>query len=149
MVAYIKSILIRDLNKLQEELHLYKDTAEMWTLVPGTTNSAGNLALHLIGNLRHFIGNELGQSGYVRNRDEEFSSKGVAISEIDQLIQACIEEISKALDTTTPEILTQIFPKDVGGLKRDTEYVLLHLLAHFSYHLGQINYHRRMKSTNS
>ncbi|HMT28515.1 MAG TPA: DUF1572 family protein [Bacteroidia bacterium] len=138
MTHDIKAILIRD--------HMYENTSDMWKILPGTSNSAGNLTLHLIGNLRHFIGHELGNSGYVRKRDEEFSTKNVSLTVLDSLLTICIAEISSALDGFDTTKLTNLFPKEVGGEKRDTSFVLLHLLGHFSYHLGQINYHRRMIS---
>jgi hypothetical protein len=143
MIHDMKTVLLRDLERLKQELHLYPNQETMWQIAPGTLNSAGNLALHLVGNLRHFIGNELGKSGYVRQRELEFSLKNVNLSELDELIAACSSEISAAFDAMDPKDLQKEFPKDVGGIKRDTSFVLLHLLGHFSYHLGQINYHRR------
>lgn len=148
MIQDMKTVLLRDLERLQQELHLYSNPSTIWQIAPGTSNSAGNLSLHLVGNLRHFIGNELGKSGYVRQRDQEFSLKNVNLSELDQLIAICSSEVSAALDSLDPADLKKEFPKDVGGIKRDTSFVLLHLLGHFSYHLGQINYHRRIIESN-
>ena len=144
---YISSILERDLNKLREELHQYKSPDDLWKVVPGIANCGGNLILHLAGNLRHFIGAELGNSGYIRQRDLEFSTKNISVSELDELITTTTRETTQALQQLDPAILSKEFPKEVGGMKRDTAYILLHLLAHFSYHLGQINYHRRIIST--
>jgi len=148
MLDDIKTVLLRDLDRLQQELHLYTKPATMWEITPGTANSAGNLALHLMGNLRHFIGNELGKSGYVRQRELEFSLKNVELSELDELIATCSSEISTALDFMDPSDLQKEFPKDFGGVKKKTSFVLLHLQGHFSYHLGQINYHRRITESN-
>lgn len=147
MLQALKSLLIRDLNKLREELRLYKNSSDLWVILPGTSNSGGNLALHLIGNLRHFIGNELGKSGYVRQRDEEFSRKDVSLVELDALISSCIKEITMALDGASHHILANDFPKEIGGQKHDTQYAMLHIMGHLSYHLGQINYHRRLVAT--
>lgn len=149
MIQDMKVVLLRDLERLKQELHLYSNPETIWQIAPGTSNSAGNLALHLVGNLRHFIGNELGKSGYVRQRELEFSLKNVNLSELNALITACSEEISAAFDAMDPKDLQKEFPKDVGGMKRDTSFVLLHLLGHFSYHLGQINYHRRIIESTS
>ncbi len=144
MIQDMKTVLLRDLERLRQELHLYKNPSTMWQIAPGTSNSAGNLALHLVGNLRHFIGHELGKSGYIRERDLEFSLKNVQFSELNELLDVCASEISAAFDSLTPTDLLKEFPKDVGGVKQNTSFVLLHLLGHFSYHLGQINYHRRI-----
>lgn len=138
-----KFMFLRDLGRLKDELHGYSNESDMWQLVPGTTNSAGNLALHLIGNLRHFIGNELGKSGYVRKRDDEFNLKNILLSDLDSLIKVCSDEVAAAFDNNDQSVLSQEFPKEVSGQIRHTSFALLHLLGHFSYHLGQINYHRR------
>jgi uncharacterized damage-inducible protein DinB len=143
---YVSTILERDLNKLKEEIHQYNNQDDLWKVVPGIANSGGNLILHLVGNLRHFIGAVLGNTGYVRNRDLEFSTKNTSVAELDAMIEITIVEITTTLQQLDPLVLGKEFPKEVGGMKRDTAYILLHLLAHFSYHLGQVNYHRRIIS---
>jgi len=140
----ISQILIRDLNKLKEELNLYPDNQSMWKVIPGTSNTGGNLSLHLAGNLRHFIGAVLGNTGYIRERDLEFSTKDVELKELISQIDITISEVNNALENLDPAVLSQEFPKEIGGMKRDTGFVLLHLMSHLSYHLGQINYHRRI-----
>ena len=142
----ISQILERDLNKLKEELLAYPDAGMIWLLIPGISNSAGNLALHLAGNLRHFIGAELGHTGYIRDRDKEFTQKDVPLPDIIKLIDLTIAEVSKTLEQLDPSALTNQFPKEVGGMKKETQFILLHLLAHLTYNLGQINYHRRILS---
>ena len=143
----VLTILERDLGKLKEEIRLYKNDEDLWKIIPGTSNSGANLALHLAGNLRHFIGGALGNSGYIRDRDAEFSVKGLTRGAIIEIIETTHHEIKSALKGLSPGRLQEDFPKDVGGVKRDTAFVLLHLLGHFSYHLGQINYHRRFLLT--
>ena len=56
---------------------LYKNEEDVWKIKEGISNSAGNLTLHLLGNLNHFIGATLGNTGYVRERDKEFSLKNI------------------------------------------------------------------------
>ncbi len=141
---HIAEIIQRDLSKVKEELLLYPDSESVWKVVPGITNSGGNLCLHLAGNLRHFIGAVIGNTGYIRERDLEFSSKGYDAAYITDLLDKAAAEVAETFKNLDPEILTKSFPKDVGGIQRDTHYVLLHLMAHLSYHLGQINYHRRI-----
>ena len=144
---HISQIIQRDLSKAKDELHLYTNQDTIWKVVPGISNSAGNLCLHLVGNLRHFIGAELGHTGYVRNRDLEFSQKEVDLKELDALIDITLAEVGKALEQMDHTTLSKEFPKDIGGVKRDTLFVLLHLLSHLNYHLGQSNYHRRIVSS--
>ena len=144
---YVMSLYERELKKLKEELNLYHNQEDLWKIAPGTTNSAGNLILHLAGNLRHFIGAELGNTGYVRQRELEFSEKNVAKEDLDALIDVTIKEVNNTLSNLDPAILNKDFPKEIGGVKRDTTFVMLHLLGHLNYHLGQVNYHRRFISS--
>lgn len=137
-------IFERDLNKLKEEISLYKDEKNLWIIEKNISNSAGNLALHLIGNLNHFIGAVLGKTGYVRERDLEFSNKNIPKEKILLAIDETIIMIKNVLSNVTDEILTGQFPEKKQGQDYPTNFILLHLLAHLEYHLGQINYHRRL-----
>ncbi|WP_365992421.1 DinB family protein [uncultured Chryseobacterium sp.] len=107
-------------------------------------NSAGNLALHLVGNLSHFVGAILGNSGYIRNRELEFSLKDVPRAELIQQIEKVTETVTLTLENISAEELEKDFPGEPLGYKMTTAYFLIHLFGHLSYHLGQINYHRRM-----
>ena len=78
----LAEIFERDLNKVKQEISSYTDEKAIWKTIEGISNSAGNLALHICGNLRHFVGNTLGNSGYIRQRDLEFSSKDIPIKPI-------------------------------------------------------------------
>lgn len=134
----------RDLNKLKVEIELYKSESNLWLLEKDINNTAGNLALHLIGNLNHFIGAVLGNTGYVRQRDLEFSLKDVPRIEILKQINETIEVVEKTLKDFQFEALEKNYPIEVFGKPMTTEYFLVHLTTHLSYHLGQINYHRRL-----
>ncbi|HEX7357999.1 MAG TPA: DUF1572 family protein [Ignavibacteriaceae bacterium] len=134
----------RDLNKLKEEISLYKDESSLWIIKDGISNSAGNLCLHLIGNLNHFIGSVLGNTNYIRNRENEFSAKNILRSELYKEIDKTIAVVSKSLKNLSDEDFEKEFPILIRNEKVKTDFMLLHLIAHFSYHLGQINYHRRL-----
>jgi len=140
----LKTILSRDLLKLKAEIELYKDEKNIWLIDKGIANSAGNLCLHLIGNLNTYIGKELGKTSYVRNRDLEFSLKDVARTELVNNIDATVIVIQNALSKMKEDELDKEYPLLVFDKKTSTEYFLVHLVAHFSYHLGQVNYHRRL-----
>ena len=140
----LKTILSRDLLKLKAEIELYKDEKNIWLIDKGIANSAGNLCLHLIGNLNTYIGKELGKTSYVRNRDLEFSLKDVARTELVKNIDATVIVIQNALSKMKEDELDKEYPLLVFDKKTSTEYFLVHLVAHFSYHLGQVNYHRRL-----
>lgn len=142
--ASLIEIFDRDLNKLITEINLYKDEERLWIIKDGIGNSAGNLCLHLIGNLNHFIGAILGNTGYVREREKEFSLKNIPRKELIQSIENTITVIKESLSKLTATDFEKLFPLEVFGKPMTTGFILLHLTTHLAYHLGQINYHRRL-----
>ena len=137
-------IFERDLGKLKEEISLYTNENNLWKTEKQISNSGGNLALHVIGNLNHFIGATLGNTGYVRERDNEFSDKNIPVQKILDNIDATIIVVKNTLSNLTAEDFEKVFPLEKHGQIVKTDFMLLHLLAHLEYHLGQINYHRRL-----
>ncbi len=137
-------IFKRDLNKLKLEIETYKDERNLWILKQGISNSAGNLCLHLVGNLNHFIGAEFGNTGYVRQRELEFSLKDAPRLELIKQVNEVTEVVEKTLKLLTEEDLQKEYSRRVFEEKMTTEFFLAHLTTHLSYHLGQINYHRRL-----
>ena len=133
----------RDLEKLKTEITSYKNENKMWDLSGEIKNSAGNLCLHICGNLQHFIGTTLNNSGYTRNRDAEFSRKNVPVEEIQKEIDETIVILKKTLGELDEKRLKDIYPINVFGYEMTTGFFLTHLTTHLGYHLGQINYHRR------
>ncbi len=147
MIDTLKDLFDRDLNKLKTEIEQYKDEANLWLVDGDIPNSGGNLALHLVGNLRHFIGAVLGGSGYVRERELEFSTKGTPRTELLKMIDETTADVAAGLDKLTPDQLAQEYPITVFADHTEpmtTEWFLVHLATHLDYHLGQINYHRRL-----
>ncbi len=141
--SHLTAILTRELRALARELQAYPDDEALWRTLPGMPNSAGTLALHLAGNLQHYIGARLGGSGYQRDRGAEFARRHVPR-------QSLLEEIGRAIaavESTVPglgaEVLEADFPELVGGRRVRTDDFLLHLAAHLAWHLGQVDYHRR------
>jgi len=137
-------IFERELDKLANEINSYTDENKLWTLAGGISNSGGNLCLHLLGNLNHFVGATLGASGYVRDRESEFSSAGVTREDLLASIEKTKQVVTETLHKLTDESFEQNFPVEKHDRAVKTDFMLLHLLAHFNYHLGQINYHRRL-----
>lgn len=144
IITSLKSIFKRDLEKLYSEIEQYKDEKKIWYTEKSIANSAGNLCLHLVGNLNAFIGAELGKTGYVRNRPLEFSLKDVPKTVLLQQVKETISAVDKSLDMTKDEQLNDNYPLEVFGYEMTTGYFLIHLSGHLSYHLGQVNYHRRL-----
>jgi uncharacterized damage-inducible protein DinB len=144
LIETLIQLFERDLNRLINEIGLYKQDESIWKIDKGISNSAGNLTLHLIGNLNTYIGRELGKTDYVRNRDLEFSTKFVKREELLIGLIQTKEVVKHSLSNLTIEDLNQEYPILVFTEKTTTEYLLVHLTTHLTYHLGQINYHRRL-----
>ncbi len=149
MVASLKHIFERDLDKLAKEIELYKKESDMWLLPNGISNTGGNLCLHLVGNLQHFIGNVLGGSNYKRDRKAEFEDKNVLVSSLLLEIETTKKVVEKTLSNLSQTELEANYPVEVFGKPMSTTFFLIHLSGHLAYHLGQINYHRRILSQNS
>jgi len=144
IASELTKVFERDLHKLKDELLLFKNEENLWIVKGDVKNSAGNLFLHLTGNMNHFIGAILGSSGYVRDRDSEFSSRNIPKEKILSGIESTIPVIVSTLQKLTDYSLNEIFPVKKHDETVTTGFMLLHLLTHFNYHLGQINYLRRI-----
>lgn len=140
----IADLYERDLNKLIEELNLFKKEKEVWKTKGDVKNSAGNLTLHLLGNLNYFIGRTLGHTDYIRKREDEFSLKDVPREKLITDINSLKKVIKETLSKLSEEEMKKEFPMKIGDNVFTNETLLIFLLAHFNYHLGQVNYLRRM-----
>ncbi len=140
----IARLLLRDLDALRRELELFPDEAAIWRTVPGVTNPAGTLALHGCGNLRHFIGGQLGGSGYVRDRDAEFGRRDVPRAALLAEVDRARADVRDALARIDAAVLDQPFPIPVAGVTLPAGRFLLHLATHLAFHLGQAGYLRRV-----
>lgn len=140
----LHQLFLRDLDLLTQEITSYPIEDVLWVVKGDIKNSGGNLCLHLCGNLQHFIGAILGKNGYIRKRDAEFTDKDIPKAALLQQIEATKKAISATFETLSPAQLEANYPIEVFGKPMTTEYFLIHLLAHLTYHRGQINYHRRL-----
>jgi uncharacterized damage-inducible protein DinB len=140
---WISAMMARDLRALRRELEAYSDERDIWRIQPGISNSAGNLALHLAGNLQYFIGTVLSGTGYARDRDAEFNRRDVPRAELLRQVDAAITAVA-LLSRVSDAELAKPFPLPVGGVTLATGDFLIHLAAHFTWHLGQVDYHRRL-----
>ena len=137
-------LIVRDLRALTRELETYPSEESIWAVPTGIANSAGTLTLHLMGNLHHFIGAQLGRSGYRRDRDAEFTTRDTPRAELGAAIEAAIAMIEATLPSLSEEQLAEPFPIEVAGVRVRTDDFLVHLAVHLGYHLGQVDYHRRL-----
>ena len=144
IIDILKTLFKRDLEKLIEEISLYKNEKAIWRVEGHIANSAGNLTLHIIGNLNAFIGAVIGESGYIRNRAEEFSLKDISRDELIRKLRETVTVVESSLSKMRPERLGEEYPVLVFAEKMSTEFFMIHLATHLAYHLGQVNYHRRL-----
>ena len=136
------AMLVRELNGLRHELELFPDDDTIWQSVPGVGNSAGNLALHVAGNVRYFIGSVLGGTGYVRDRAAEFGRRSGRRPEIQAELDDAAAVVREVLGRLPADRLDSPFPDLPGRIS--TRRFLLHLCVHAGYHLGQVGYLRRI-----
>ena len=144
LVETLKLLFNRDLLRLKSEIDLYEDESKIWIVEKNIANSAGNLCLHLLGNLNTYIGAEFGKTNYIRNRELEFSLKNLSKKELIDQIERTIVVVEMSLNNITEEEIKSEYPILVFDKKTTLEYLLVHLTTHLTYHLGQINYHRRL-----
>ena len=97
LIDTLKMLFIRDLNILKSEIESYENESDIWKTQKGITNSAGNLCLHIIGNLNTYIGAQYGKTGYIRNRPLEFSLKDISRAELLSKIEETIVILSMHL----------------------------------------------------
>jgi uncharacterized damage-inducible protein DinB len=142
--SHAATLLQRELDGFSREVSLFPDDASLWKTVPGITNSAGNLTLHVAGNLQHFVGKILGGEPYVRDRDAEFGRRSGTREELLAEIRKTVEVVQKVLNEFPESRLAEEFPETLMGMRIRADLFLLHLCVHAGFHLGQAGYVRRM-----
>lgn len=143
------AILLRDLRSLDRQIAAYPDDASLWVTPPGISNSAGVLAQHLCGNLRHFVGAVLAGTGFARDREAEFATRDRTRAELRAELATAVEELEPALARITSAMLDAPYPVPLAGRQVPCADFMVHLVAHLGYHLGQIDYHRRLITTSN
>ena len=138
-----KELYVRELDNLHREISAYSDESKLWAIAGEIKNPPGNLCIHLLGNVNHFIGAVIGKNGYVRKRDEEFTLKNIPKEKLLNDITATKAMVENILTEADISEMQKDSPAQIFGT-RSTEYMLSYFLGHFMYHLGEINYHRRL-----
>lgn len=145
----LRVLLTRELRAVRRELEAYPDDASIWRSVPGVPNTGGTLALHVAGNIRHFVGAIVGRDGYVRDREAEFARRDVPRSELIAGIDAAITAVERAMRSADDRVAGGAFPEPIAKRRVGASDFLIHLVAHLAYHLGQMDYHRRIVTGDS
>jgi hypothetical protein len=146
--ATVRTVLLRELRAFRRSVEAYPDDASLWAHPPGLPNPGGTLVLHVAGNLQHYVGRLLGGTSYVRDRDAEFARRDVPRAELLAGLDAAAAAVDAALAGRPDAPLPERFPEVVGGVALTTPDMLVHLAVHLAYHLGQLDYHRRMVTGN-
>jgi uncharacterized damage-inducible protein DinB len=141
--ATILTLITRELRAVKREIEAYPNDDAVWQAVPGMSNAGGTLALHVAGNLQHFVGAVLGKDGYKRDRDAEFARRGVSRPELLREISAASASVERTLSRLSETDLAAPYPELIAKRRLSTDMFLSHLASHLSYHLGQLDYHRR------
>jgi len=145
----LAALFHRDLTRLLQELEAFPDSGDLWQTLPGIGNSVGNLTLHLEGNLREYIGRQLGGLVFTRKRDREFSDSGIPVVDLARRIGDVRQRIPPIVAGLSAHQLQAPFPEEVFGAPISTQQLLFSLYGHLSYHLGQIDYLRRIVTQGS
>lgn len=145
----LKTFFLRDLDALERELELYPDDSSVWQEVAGLPNAGGTLILHIAGGTQHFFGAVLAGTGYVRSREAEFTRRGVPRAELRNELAAAKQALLAGFEHLSADRMAAPFPVRLGDAELSTRLTLLQLMTHLAYHLGQLDYHRRMVTGNS
>jgi hypothetical protein len=140
----LASLFRRDLERLIHQIESFPSDESLWQVLPGVTNAAGNLALHIEGNLREYVGRQLGQLTYVRNRELEFNARGLSRSEVGARLTEVMHSIPSVIENLSDEQMERDYPEVVLDAATSTKQFLIHLYGHLNWHLGQVNYLRRI-----
>ena len=144
LTRIIQAMLLRELAAARRTVETYPDDASLWAHPAGLPNAGGTLVLHLAGNLQHYVGAVLGRSGYRRDRPAEFARRDVSRAELLRELDGARSAVERVLPTVREEALSQPYPEPIGGNTLTTGVFLAHLATHLAYHLGQLDYHRRV-----
>ena len=139
----LRIVIGRELGALQREIELFPDDELLWKTPPGIANSAGNLALHVCGNLQYFVGAVLGETGYVRDRPLEFSRRSGTRAELVRELRKTAAVVDDTLSRLSESSFAGVFPEEKRAMTFPTHTFLVHLSAHLAFHLGQAGYVRR------
>ena len=140
----LAAILVRELKAIERELNAYPTEEQIWQLPAGLPNSGGTLALHAAGNLQHFLGTVLGGTSYVRDRDAEFQRRNVPRSELIEELRRAESVVRDTLQRIDAASLETTYPLPVANRRLTTSDFLTHLATHLAYHVGQLDFHRRI-----
>ena len=115
---------------------------EIWSSQNANTNSVGNLVLHLTGNVRQYIQTGLAGQADIRERDLEFDlNSRIATKVALEKLKAVITEAHQIVSGLPEAVLTE--KRTVQGFSETLLSIIIHVIEHFSYHVGQITFYTK------
>jgi len=144
LTSILTTQIVRELNGFIKEIEAFPSDVSVWHTRRGVTNSAGNLALHVSGNLQDFVGRVLGGTSYVRHREQEFAQREGTRASLVAELRTTIAVIEATLPNVSDEVMAGDYPMPLAGKTLNTTTFLVHLAAHLAFHLGQAGYLRRI-----
>jgi len=119
------------------------DEKDIWLRPNKSSNSIGNLVLHLCGNITQYIMSGLGNEKDLRERDEEFNAMGgIPKSELYNKLHIVVKEANEEIRNLDLDALQTI--RSVQGFSLSGIGIVFHVVEHFSYHTGQIAFWTKM-----
>ena len=148
----IKNLLVKEVRRrlFEEGIPRIKqclselNDKEIWLRPNENSNGVGNLVLHLCGNVRQWVLTGMDKQVDVRQRQMEFDERGpVPVSELHEKLDKLQADVEEFLGRLPSEKLTE--EVKVQGYDETGLSVLVHVVEHFSYHVGQITYFTKWK----
>jgi uncharacterized damage-inducible protein DinB len=136
----------REIEKLKNEVLAFESDDLIWRTPDTQVISAGNQCLYIAGSLQHYIGNIIGDSGYIRNKEAEMKAKNISRERLLEEIENMRQVVVDTLEQVSKTELQKQFPTNEFEEPVSTEFFLIHLLRKLSYHLGQISLLRQLVS---
>ena len=138
VAEFERRVLVEGVDRLERCLELLSEE-DVWWRPNEASNSAGNLVLHLEGNVRQWILTGLGGQPDERQRSREFAARGpIPKAELLARMRATLGEVKNVLDGL--DLTALAAPRQVQGFAENGVSILVHVAEHFSYHVGQVSY---------
>jgi uncharacterized damage-inducible protein DinB len=146
ITAVLIDLYSREIEKLKNEVLAFESDDLIWRTPDTQVISAGNQCLYIAGSLQHYIGNIIGDSGYIRNKEAEMKAKNISRERLLEEIENMRQVVVDTLEQVSKTELQKQFPTNEFEEPVSTEFFLIHLLRKLSYHLGQISLLRQLVS---
>lgn len=127
-----------------KQVHKWADPLsqeQFWRNPYGYGNSVGHLVLHLTGNLSYYIGTRIAETGYIRNRDLEFTeTRKLPKDEVLKKFDDTVAMVANTIRKQRPEDWMKAYSAERESEAKERFMILLRCAGHAYHHVGQIVY---------